>query len=125
MSAPITPDKAVRGEAITANGMNELLRAVLRRIRGGRGVVVNTYGDGIVIETAGAGGVGGITIPWVTELPPIPVTAQTTAIVFWATADQLDGATGDGQAWIASTGQERWRRLEGYSNKSGVPVEPS
>jgi len=125
MSAPITPDKAHPGGAITANAMNELLRAVLRRIRGGRGVTVNTFGDGIVIDAAGGGGVGGITIPWVTELPQIPTTPNTTVMVYWAKADEYTGATGDGQIWASSTGKTMWRPMERYTTLSGIPEEPS
>jgi len=128
MSAPLGPDKARTGMPITAGNMNELLRAVLRRIRGGRGVTVNSYGDGIVIDAAGAGRAGadgGLAIPWVAELPPIPEEPETTLLVYWATSGEMSGGTGDGQIWATSTGKERWRPLERYTPNGGIPSDGS
>ena len=123
MSNQLTPPKAQQRQPITAAGMNELLRAVLRRIRGGSGIRVEQYGDGIVIHggAGGRGSSGGLSIPWVTDLPPIPTDAETTLMVYWATSGEMSGASGDGQVWVASTGKDRWRPLEKYTSNGGVP----
>jgi len=122
MAEKLTPPKATPNTPITAAGMNELMRAVLRRIRGGFGVNVEQYGDGIVIN-ARMTGRNGMSIPWVTALPEIPTTPLTTVSVFWASDEQIEGATGDGQKWTASTGDDRWRPETKYTDLDGVPVE--
>jgi fructose-1-phosphate kinase PfkB-like protein len=67
----ILPDKAGRGMPATASQVNELLRGVITRIIGGKGIRVHQVSDKVVIESRATGGPGGDTIPrWVAWIEP-------------------------------------------------------
>ena len=68
----ILPDKAGKGMSATAAQVNELLRGVVARIIGGKGIRVHQVGDPVVIESrAVGGGPGGDMIPrWVPWVEP-------------------------------------------------------
>ncbi len=90
------------------------------RIKGGPGIRIRYEGDSVVISADLPRSVGGgLVIPWVKELPEIPTNEQTTSIVYWATSTQIEGATGDGQLWTASTGDTRWYPMNRFTDKAG------
>ena len=67
----ILPDKAGKGMAATAVQVNELLRGVMTRIIGGRGIRTHVVGDKVIIESRAVGGPGGNTVPrWVPWVEP-------------------------------------------------------
>lgn len=67
----ILPDKAKHGMPATAAQVNELLRGVVARIIGGKGIRVHQVSDKVVIESRAVGGPGGDTIPrWVPWIEP-------------------------------------------------------
>lgn len=67
----ILPDKALHGMPATAAQVNELLRGVVARIIGGKGIRVHQVSDKVVIESRAVGGPGGDTIPrWVPWVEP-------------------------------------------------------
>ena len=102
---------------------NEQRRLSMMRIKGGPGIRIRHESDSVVISADLPRPVGGgLVIPWVKKLPEIPTDGQTTRIVFWATSTQIEGATGDGQLWTASTGDTRWYPLAKYTKEDGVPV---
>jgi hypothetical protein len=102
---------------------NEQRRLTMMRIKAGPGIRIRYEGDSIVIYADLPRPVGGgLVIPWVKELPDIPTNEQTTSIVYWATSTQIEGATGDGQLWTASTGDTRWYPLAKYTTEDGIPV---
>jgi hypothetical protein len=101
---------------------NEQRRLTMMRIKAGPGIRIRYEGDAIVVSADVPRAVSGLSIPWVSTLPEIPTTAQTTRIVYWATSTQIEGATGDGQLWTASTGDTRWYPLAKYTTEDGIPV---
>lgn len=99
---------------------NEQRRLSMLRIKGGPGIRIRYESDSVVISADVPPSTSGLSIPWVKELPAIPTTAQTTRIVFWATSTQIEGATGDGQLWTASTGDTRWYPLAKFTEEGGT-----
>ena len=115
------PEYAQPNQPVTAATMNSLLRGVLARIKGGAGIRVQHTGETIILTATGAAQGAGMYIPWVPALPPIPTTPQTTQMVYWATSVEMDGGTGDGQVWMTTTGETKWRPLMRLTSSSGTP----
>lgn len=60
---------------------------------------------------------GGISIPIVKDLPPIP---DAPGFVYWT---EEDGGNGDNQVWQSGPGRQDWIPISGFSLLSGVPIE--
>ena len=46
------PRRLRKGQMLTAHDMNLIVNALLKRIEGGRGITIRTFGRRIVIETS-------------------------------------------------------------------------
>lgn len=113
------------GKLLTEGFFNDFMQWIFDIVQAGKGIRLEKGNGKIIISSDAVGGaVGGSAgvIPWVATLPAIP-TGNSTQMVFWAKSTQITGGTGDGQIWVASTGHTAWKRIEGYSTLSGVPVE--
>lgn len=113
------------GSALDQRFFDRLARWVLTRIESGIGIRITPANGKIIINATsqpvarGAG--GGMSCPWVTELPEIPTEPETTRFVFWAGSDRKNGGTGDNGVWCASTGDSRWYPISRYTDEDGIP----
>jgi hypothetical protein len=62
---------------------------------------------------------GGLQIPIVATLPPIP--ASGVQMVLWGTSSMITDGTGDGKVWIASQSDTEWQPLYYFTDLSGAP----
>lgn len=108
-----------RGDVITANRLNDIVRAVIGCITGGPGILVSRMGNRVTIENVARNVGGAFVIEQVLELPAVPTTPT---LVQWVSDSTISGGTGDDQIWAGCPGVARWVPTMLPTDKSGVPV---